>query len=558
MLYERFIRTAEWVVLMTPMLVDAAPLDPETLWRRHLEDKRQMTSGPAEEEESVSTPGGDDEESLSISDGISSVSTVEETGEPTSPPKPTGGPQTRDIGPGGPQPVEPTSVRDSPSSTKSLPAVTTPPTPPRDREEQASSRTEESAMSSMTMSTSYSITSAPMSSGMPPQSSWSDSMTASPTSSEIALADGAISATAEAQMGNTADHTKMEIGISAGVVGAFILVGFLIFYYLKKKGKVPVWQMLKRPFTGSRSRSALEPPTIEHQHDRRPPMDAFPSVPPPVIVVTEKRASTAPSVVSPSPSEVERFNSLRRKYTISRTMPERRVPPAALNRRDSSSSTSSRGSVRSIGTNGLPRGPKLPIVPALRFNDPFSDDKAAKDPFADPSAPAPLRFPVKAAVQRPMSRLDSTDESITLTDPRVADSRKLTVANRSARDSLPSPPPEYTRQKSSLIPKPLQIVRGGQSTPMESRFSWTTKGETATPGFPKRESTVTISTDGAPKHRNVNSWVKHQTNRVERHPIEDDVNTPRYAKSERELYDRRSMNSGMDTRRTEYEYDSDY
>lgn len=53
MKYERFIRTAEWVILMAPMsvMVDAAParlaerdLDPEMLWKRHIEERQLASS----------------------------------------------------------------------------------------------------------------------------------------------------------------------------------------------------------------------------------------------------------------------------------------------------------------------------------------------------------------------------------------------------------------------------------------------------------------------------------------------------------------------------------
>jgi len=212
--------------------------------------------------------------------------------------------------------------------------------------------------------------------------------------------------------------------------------------------------------------------------------------------------------------------------------------------------------MRSMGSQSLPRGPRFPLIPSTPSVNPFSDINEHRDPFADPKttvpeilAPEPLRFTVRNGVLQNNGLLKTPttdDETFTLTDPRLGESRRLTVANRSNRDSLPSPalPP---------VP-PLYVKRPQESTPVAqgSRFSWSTKA--ATPSTIGRASTTSsTSSTSLPQFKTVSSWARHQTKRLHRHPEEDNVDSPKYAKTEKN-YDRTSLNSGMDTRRTEYDY----
>ncbi|KAF3908471.1 hypothetical protein ABW21_db0203893 [Orbilia brochopaga] len=331
-------------------------------------------------------------------------------------------------------------------------------------------------------------------------------------------------------VGNSSDHTRMEIGVACGVVGAFILIGIAIFYYMKRRRSVvgSVWTFVGGPFGRAGTRSSIEPSSRGHpEYESRTNVDAWPpKFPDPVMmgVGDNKRISN----ISESPSDIERFATIKRKYTISRSIElPRQVPPSELpaSRRDSASSYTTMT--------------VLPQITGSGFDDGFLNSIERTDPFADPyspstasiPAPLPLRIPVKPSTNgnlapgfqphRSVHKYRGSDETLELTDPR----RKLSR---------------------NLIPAPLRIVRPGQPPAQATRND--SNAARRESGYSESES------EGPARHRGVKSWVKHEANIRERYYALDEVETPLYAKSEATLYNRLSLNSGMDTRRTEYEY----
>ncbi|KAK6350135.1 hypothetical protein TWF696_006381 [Orbilia brochopaga] len=354
-------------------------------------------------------------------------------------------------------------------------------------------------------------------------------------------------------VGNSSSHVRMEIGVACGVVGAFLIIGAAIFFRMKRRrGGKSVWSVVSKPFGRPGNRHSIEPSAARNpDYESRTTLDMWPpAVPDPVMLGAGdiKR-------ISDSPSDLERFATIKRKYTISRSidMPRQAPPPEMpTTRRDSASSYTTMTALPHISNSG--------------FDDGFLEGIEKTDPFADPyspstasiPAPLPLRIPVKAATNanlapgfnphRSVHKYRGSDETLELTDPRVSFGGRLVITNRTRQDSVPSIPPSPPQRKLSrnLIPAPLKITRPGQAP---TQLPW--NGNKAA----RRGSGQSVAeSEGPARHRNVKSWVKHEADIRERYYKLDEVETPMYAKSEATLYNRLSLNSGMDTRRTEYEY----
>ncbi|KAK6508278.1 hypothetical protein TWF506_010374 [Arthrobotrys conoides] len=371
--------------------------------------------------------------------------------------------------------------------------------------------------------------------------------------------DGA-RASATPQVGESADHIRMEIGIGLGVLGFFLILSVVIFLWLKRRrrGSGSMWGTVKSLGRSRRNedRGPIEP-NMSQTYESRAMGDRneWPTVPDATILShgDVKR-------LSESMSDIESFTSLRRKYTISRSVdiPVAKPPPPPPPPRGRNGSASSYVTMTVAG--------HLPHISSSGFDDSFLENidehpsHTFRDPFADPyspstssmpPAPPPLRFPVKtvAPIQtgrfRAMHKYNASDETLELTDPRIlSPGGRLVITNRSREDSVPSLPPSPPRKRGMMrnsghvIPLPLRVNR--EQPP---RFPWN-----------NRESGLSVDSEAPARHRGVKSWVNHEVEIRERYPSIEEVDSPRYAQSEATLYNRYSINSGMDTRRTEYEY----
>ncbi|EWC48548.1 hypothetical protein DRE_01770 [Drechslerella stenobrocha 248] len=319
--------------------------------------------------------------------------------------------------------------------------------------------------------------------------------------------------------GNSNSHVKMEIGIACGVIGAFLIISVAIFFYMRRRrGSRSAWSTIKNPFGGPSNnmpRSVIEEPGIRHAYESRTNIDYWPSIPDPVMLGANdiKRLSDA---ISESSSDIERLASIKRKYTISRSidMPREMPPPVPGVQRSNSDSSYTTMSV-------------LPDIPSSAFDDSFLESIERPDPFADPyspttasiPAPLPLRIPQKATIA-------STADSVT------------------SMISPQSPPKGKKGPRDLMAPAPLRITR-----PPQNQIPWTE----GTAG--RRDSDASIvDSEGPARHRNVKSWVSHEADIRDRYPVMDEVRTPLYVRNQESLYNRLSINSGLDTRRTEYEY----
>lgn len=348
----------------------------------------------------------------------------------------------------------------------------------------------------------------------------------------------------------------------------FIAFGVSLFFYYRAKGRrLPpkVSNLLNR----FRKNKAYDDPPQQTDFFRQPTSDApMPKRPAPVALEgRDPEKAISPSTEAPMPKYIEqtRTRSDERRRTRDNDLQPYRLstspPRSTVDRSDS------KGSNRSKRSVGLPiGGPRLNRNPSESKSNPFADRHSIRDPFRDggvspDNAPAPLRLiPRTGSINKPaLVRSNSTTENVRLTDPRVADNRTLIVANGINRDSLlspmpPPPPPlklvskKSMKQLSSKV-APLRLEPPFPVGPaMDSRFSWTTKAETPSHERYRKSDMSSTSTDSAPaKFRGVNSWVNHQTDRLDRHPEEG----PGYAKTVTD-YDARSDASDFDTRRTYY------
>ncbi|KAJ6261941.1 hypothetical protein Dda_2740 [Drechslerella dactyloides] len=354
--------------------------------------------------------------------------------------------------------------------------------------------------------------------------------------------------------GNSDSHVRMEIGIACGVVGAFLVIGIAMIFYLKRRRRASsVWSVVRSPFGGNAgNRRSIEPRSIPHaEYESRTTVDVWPPTMPDAVMLGANDIKR----ISDSPSDLERFATIKRKYTISRSidMPREMPPPeTTATRRDSVSSYTTMTMLPNISNSGFSEG----FLEGIEKNDPFADPYSPST--ASIPAPLPLRIPQKASanpglapafqMQRSSHKYRGSDETLELTDPRVSFGGRLVITNRTRQDSVPSIPPSPPQRKLSrtLVPAPLRIVRPGQPP---AQMQQNNKNAA------RRGSGMSVAeSEGPARHRNVKSWVNHEADIRERYYTLDEVETPLYAKSEATLYNRLSLNSGMDTRRTEYEY----
>ncbi|KAK6533461.1 hypothetical protein TWF694_002400 [Orbilia ellipsospora] len=341
------------------------------------------------------------------------------------------------------------------------------------------------------------------------------------------------------QVGESQHHVRMEIGIAGGVIGAFLIISIIIFFWMKKRrsGK---GSSSGGSNEGTEMRGPIEP-RGPAQYESRTTADDWGvvQVPDPVVLDNDavKRLSEALTE-----EDIERFASIQRKYTITRDVdiPVKR-PPLATRRTSLSSYVT-----MTVAGNGLPN------ISNSGFDDSFLESIEKGDPFADPfspsafsipPAPLPLKFPVKPLQPqsriRAMHKYNASDETLELTDPRISPGGRLHITNRSRQDSVPSLPPSPPRKNK---------MRNLTNTPASLEFR--------PPQYPwmDQDPASPVDSEGPARHRGVKSWVQHEADIRERYATVDEVTSPMYAKSEMDLYNRFSISSGMDTRRTEYEY----
>ncbi|RVD86496.1 uncharacterized protein DFL_004769 [Arthrobotrys flagrans] len=546
-------RRAGVVLAMVPVIVNAAPAA-TAIRRRDDDDDDDDDDNDDDDKDDKDDDDDDDDDKKDRKDGDKftsidlgfSFTTVEVPTpiEPTSAPPPR---QTRSVDEG----PQFGSVEPLPGSTATSPPSAKPTTSPQfgavpgeDERETTSSSGRKTTSTATTKSVEAERTE--------PSSTSSGISTALP-----GAADGD-NASPTPQVGESAGHIRMEIGIGLGVLGFFLILSVAIFLWLKRRrrGNGSMWGTVKSIGRRRRNegRGPIEP-NMSHTYESRAmgDRDEWPAVPDAAIL-----SNNDVKRLSECMSDIERFTSLRRKYTISRSIDipvDKPVPPAPRGRMGS---TSSYVTMTVAG--------HLPQISSSGFDDSFLEnidehqDHTFRDPFADPyspttsslpPAPPPLRFPVKptAPIQtgriRAMHKYNASDESLELTDPRIlSPGGRLVITNRSREDSVPSLPPSPPRKKGMMrtsghaIPLPLRVNR--EQPP---RFPWN-----------NRESGLSVNSEGPARHRGVKSWVNHEVEIRERYPTIEEVDSPRYAQSEATLYNRYSINSGMDTRRTEYEY----
>ncbi|EPS39232.1 hypothetical protein H072_7021 [Dactylellina haptotyla CBS 200.50] len=411
------------------------------------------------------------------------------------------------------------------SSASSAPrsSSTSPPTPTS-----TSGSPEFGAVTSTSASTSASTK--PESTG--PSQTSASSIVALPDTTDAPLP------TVSPQVGESKDHVKMEIGIAFGVIGAFLILAVGAFFWLKKRranggssgsgGNIRGTEMMMR--------GSIEPRGGLPQYESRTQGEDWPTAPDPVVLDdgTIRRMSEALTE-----EDIERFASLQRKYTITRDADIPIRKPQQVRR----------ASISSYVTMTVAGG--LPNISNSGFDDSFLASIEKKgDPFADsfspgsslPPAPQPLRFPVKPTIQQPsriraMHKYNASDETLELTDPRISPGGRLHITNHSHQDSvitLAASPPKSKKKMAAL--KPLNVPL----PPM--------------PPQPWDMSHPSPAYSEVPaRHRTVKSWVRNEADIRQRYDY-DDLDSPAYAKSVATLYNRYSINSGMDTRRTEYEY----
>lgn len=300
---------------------------------------------------------------------------------------------------------------------------------------------------------------------------------------------------------------------------------------------------------------------------RQPTMDVkLPKKPEPVMAETNdlegaippRNAVTSVFIGKTGPDERQR------RETRNGDMKPFRLSQESLLKMGRSDSQRSTASTRSTRSLGLPiGGPKLPRFPSRYREDPFADSNALQNPFKDDRrsqsstedmAPAPLSLQKRPSMAEERR---STTFNLTLTDPRVVDSRKLAITNGSNPESptLPfSTPPVPPKAAMGDVLKRLQLQppsRGLPASPQQgylaSRFSATTAAESPSLSVHRKSNVSVASSTTLPQFRGVDSWVDHQTNRAIRHPSE----IPEDAKTVAG-YDAKSDISGMDTRRTFY------
>ncbi|TGJ65503.1 hypothetical protein EYR41_009466 [Orbilia oligospora] len=539
-------RRAGVVLAMVPVIVNAAPAA-TAIRRRDDDDDDDDEDDDNDDDDDDDDDKKDRKEKFTSIDLGFSFTTIEEAKpiEPTSAPPPR---QTRPPIEEGPQFG---SVKPSPEVTTSSPSAR-PTTGPqfgavpgeddneRERETTSSRRRTTTATTTSTEpeTTEPSNTSPGINTALPGETNGAN---ASPTP----------------QVGESADHIRMEIGIGLGVLGFFLILSVAIFLWLKRRrrGNGSMWGAVKSIGRSRRNedRGPIEP-NMSQTYESRAIGDRneWPAVPDAAILSygDVKRLSESMSD--------ESFTSLRRKYTISRSVDIPVAKPSPPPPRGRTSSTSSYVTMTVAG--------HLPHISSSGFDDSFLENidehpnHTFRDPFADPyspttssmpPAPPPLRFPVKpiAPIQtgrvRAMHKYNASDETLELTDPRIlSPGGRLVITNRSREDSVPSLPPSPPRKRGMIrnsghvIPLPLRVNRD-----QPPRFPWN-----------NRESGLSVNSEAPARHRGVKSWVNHEVEIRERYPSIEEVDSPRYAQSEATLYNRFSINSGMDTRRTEYEY----
>ncbi|KAK6348962.1 hypothetical protein TWF730_009723 [Orbilia blumenaviensis] len=550
-------RRAEVVLAMVPVMVNAAPAANDI---RRRDDEDDGDDDDKDDKDDDDDDDDDDEKDkfTSIDLGFDFTSVA---------PKPTGtippAQPTRPVD-GGPQFG---SVKPPPETTSRSAAPPRPTTGPQfgavpgdddkkddkdDDKDDDDDKTTSSSSRRITSSTSSATTTSRDIATTVPSTTSSGSNTALPGGTDAATASPT------PQVGESADHIRMEIGIGLGVLGFFLILSVAIFLWLKRRrrGDGSMWGAIKdlgRRRTNE-DRGPIEP-TMSHTYESRAmgDRDEWP-VAPDAAVLSHGDVKR----LSESMSDIERFTSLRRKYTISRSVdiPVDKPMPETPGRRGSNSSY-----VTMTVAGHLPH----PRISGSGFGDSFLEDIEERqsptftDPFVDPYSPTsssmppvppPLRFPVKplAPIQtgrvKAMHKYSASDESLELTDPRIlSPGGRLVITNRSREDSVPSLPPSPPRKRgmrksSHIIPLPLRVNR--DQLPKQL---WN-----------NRESGLSVDSEGPARHRGVKSWVSHEVEVRERYPAIEEVDSPLYARSEATLYNRYSINSGMDTRRTEYEY----
>ncbi|KAF3928900.1 hypothetical protein AA313_de0201309 [Arthrobotrys entomopaga] len=385
-----------------------------------------------------------------------------------------------------------------------------------------------------TISTTSATSSVPSSSSKPPLATALPDLDLNATTTPGAT----VVATPTGQVDESQGHVRMEIGIAGGVIGAFLIISIIIFCWMKKRrsGKGP----LGGSNEGTEMRGPIEP-RGPAQYESRTTADDWGvvQVPDPVVLDNDavKRLSEALTE-----EDIERFASIQRKYTITRDVDIPVKRPTLATRRTSLSSYVT----MTVAGNGLPN------ISNSGFDDSFLETIEKGDPFADPfspsvfsipPAPLPLKFPVKPLQPqsriRAMHKYNASDETLELTDPRISPGGRLHITNRSRQDSVPSLPPSPPRKNK---------MRNLTNAPASLEFR--------PPQYPwmNEDPISPVDSEGPARHRGVKSWVQHEADIRERYATVDEVTSPMYAKSEMELYNRFSISSGMDTRRTEYEY----
>ncbi|KAK6512176.1 hypothetical protein TWF481_001067 [Arthrobotrys musiformis] len=550
------------VLAMVPVMVNAAPAATEILRRDDDDDKDDKDKDDKDDEDDDDDDDKKDkkEKFTSIDLGFS-FTTIEapEQAEPTAvePPR-----QTKPVEEEGPQfgsvkpSPEKTSATPTPTPT-SAPAVkpTTGPqfgaVPGEDEKEEKETTTSSSRKTATPTTTSMEVET--------PAPPIATPTTSPGSNTALPGAAGGANPSPTPQVGESADHIRMEIGIGLGVLGFFLIMALAIFLWLKRRrrGNGSMWDTVKD--LGRRRRhedGPIEPPNMSHTYESRAIGDHDDW-----LAVPDAQMLNQNDVkrLSENMADIERFASIRRKYTISRSVD---IPPVPMTPGGKRGSNSSYVTMTVAG--------HLPYISSSGFDDSFLEgidehqahnQTSFTNPFADPYSPGaassvptmppPLRFPIKPIAPiktgrvRAMHKYNASDETLELADPRVLSPTRLIITNRSREDSVPSLPPSppkkrgmMSRKSSHVIPLPLRINRD-----QPPRFPWA-----------GRESGLSVDSEGPARHRGVKSWVNHEAEVRERYPAIEELDSPQYAQSEATLYNRYSINSGMDTRRTEYEY----